>query len=213
MKFSIHYPAVTELDIIIKDKEAFVPATRCARLLGFSKAHQAVVAVSAKHRNWFNGENGNPTQYLNRDGIIALCENAFAPNKNDILKAILEAMDEALLNSTVEEMIQEADDGYLHRIICNGDARSTSDIAKDYGVPATMLNLYLEAKGLQHWVIKQWITDLSPDLSTRGHDGQNILWSPAGRMLLYFEMRLDGMLPIKNTTPSYCSGDACEENA
>lgn len=87
---------------------------------------------------------------------------------------------------------------FVEEILRKQESISTDELAKEYGVNTSTLNEYLEAKGFQHWLRNRWICDLKPvEISSLGHDGQNIIWSAAARLAIFFEMKNDGILPIR----------------
>lgn len=190
MKMLVHYPAVTELEVKIQFGEAMIPATRVSRMLGFEKPRMAVKEhVPCFWQYMLKDENGQSVLYLDRSGFEALAKHSTHPHKFEIWKLILEAMDRAELLEK-ENIAKE----YLDQILFGKKGKSTAQIAEDYGVPATLLNEWLCAAGIQHWVHKYWITD---EKYMFGHNGQEIVWNAAGRLHLFQTLKKEGILPMQ----------------
>ncbi len=99
------------------------------------------------------------------------------------------------LERSVLESIHYVD--YIEDILSNQESVTTDEMAEDYGIRTSTLNEYLEAKGFQHWQYDRWICDLEPaDRCCLGHDGQYIIWSPAARLAIFFELKSDGFYPL-----------------
>ncbi len=195
MKFLVRYPASAELDIKVGCNGALVPASQAARMLGFENPGRIVKTLVGAKRCFVKDERSQTVVYVDEEGLNILVDHSDHPEKEKIKEDILDVMEEAELQSRIKAMIEKHTDRYLDEIIANPEPHSTERIAADYGVSMGLLNSYLEAKGLQKWLRNRWVCEISPELGMTGHDGQNIVWSGTGRLMLFFEMKHDGILP------------------
>lgn len=140
-------------------------------------------------------ENGQVTEYVDRFGYDKLCKMSDSLLAPEVWVAGMEGFDLAEKERESKKLPDNVED-YLYQFMADAESITTDEMAEDYGVRTRVLNEYLEAKGFQHWVSDRWVCSVLPEICSYGNQGQDIIWSVAGRLMLFIELAKDGILPM-----------------
>lgn len=140
-------------------------------------------------------EDGQKIEYVDRFGYDKLCKLSKSLMAPEIWLVGMEGFD--LAEKACEGRGLPSDvEQYVLQFMADEESISTDELAEDYGVRTRVFNEYLEAKGFQHWVHDRWLCSILPEICSCGHQGQDVIWSAAGRLMLFIEMAKDGLLPM-----------------
>lgn len=140
-------------------------------------------------------EDGQRIEYVDRFGYDKLCKMSESLMAAEIWLIGMEAFDLAEKDREGRELPYDVEQ-YVLQFMADEESISTDELAEDYGVRTRMLNEYLEVKGFQHWVHDRWVCSILPEICSFGNQGQDVIWSAAGRLMLFIEMAKDGLLPM-----------------
>ena len=138
-------------------------------------------------------EDGQKIEYVDRFGYDKLCKLSKSLMAPEVWLIGMEGFD--LAEKGRGELPFEVEQ-YLYQFMADEESISTDELAEDYGVRTRVLNEYLEAKGFQRWVHNRWVCSILPEICSYGNQGQDVIWSAAGRLMLFIEMAKDGLLPM-----------------
>jgi len=143
-------------------------------------------------RKWVTSE-VLPT--IRKHGMYAT--DALLDDPELLLKTITKLRDERAARLAAEAVIAEQAPKveYHDRILASNGALSVSQIAKDYGLSAELLNLILRAEGVQYRSGKQWLlkakyqslgyTKSETGINDQGRSYINTKWTQAGRLFIH----------------------------
>ena len=135
-----------------------------------------------------------PVEYVDRFAFDKLCKMSDSLMAAEVWLAGMEGFDLAEKESQGSDLPPDVE-WYVYQFLADEESISTDEIADDYGVRTRLLNEYLEAKGFQHWVHDRWVCSILPEICSYGNQGQDVIWSAAGRLMLFIELAKDGILP------------------
>lgn len=142
-----------------------------------------------------SNEHGQEIEFVDRFGFDKLCKMSESLMAPEIWLVGMEGFDLAGKGREDENLPDKVEE-YLTRFMAEGESISTDEMAEDYGVRTRVLNEYLEAKGFQHWISDHWVCSILPEICSCGNQRQDVIWSSAGRLMLFIELAKDGILPM-----------------
>ena len=154
--------------------------------------NQAIKEKAREYKRWVTSE-VLPT--IRKHGMYAT--DALLDDPDLLLKTITKLRDERAARLAAEAIITEQAPKveYHDRILASNGALSVSQIAKDYGLSAELLNLILRAEDVQYRSGNQWLlkakyhslgyTKSETGINEHGRSYVNTKWTQAGRLFIH----------------------------